>query len=268
MDELQPVPWLPYANIYELVYFVFALAAVLGSGYTIRIIRRQVLTLTGMPAYRDALILSKLTYRHLRIRGLNALLIVGLGVYTMRQPTQTIPIPPTTKAYSFVLSLISLAFLIQSLSDVYARRRADEAAKRRQQGIIDTNLDAMIVMGPHGNIRQVNKPAEALFGYPAREMVGKPMITYMPARYREAHVRGLARYLDTHNSAILGRPIIVEILTSKGAEEAVELIITEVRGREGSMFTGIMRPVNMPEASSDLATEGSYVGKEGSTISA
>src|SRR5690348_14547705 len=70
--------------------------------------------------------------------------------------------------------------------------------------ILDTALDAVVVMNCAGDIVDWNDCAIETFGFTRAEVIGQNMASLiMPARYRDAHHSGLRRYLQTGTQTIL-----------------------------------------------------------------
>ena len=70
--------------------------------------------------------------------------------------------------------------------DVTARR-AGEDAQRMLAAIVETSQDAMISHTPAGLITTWNRGAEAIFGYRAEEMIGKPVACLSAAENGGSH---------------------------------------------------------------------------------
>ena len=70
--------------------------------------------------------------------------------------------------------------------------------------IVETALDAIIVMDAGGFITDWNVQAEKMFGWPRQEAIGRLLsATIIPAQHREAHERGLRHFLATGEGPIL-----------------------------------------------------------------
>ncbi len=268
MTDPHPWAWLPGASIFELSYTGAALVALLIQLYTLRSVFRDARVLRRLPGSREVYTMTISSLGNIIGRIVIALLILWVGRMALLTEPLVLPIPSLIQAYAFVLFAVSAQLSILSLREVVYRRVSITAGREAREGIIDTKRDAMIVIDQFSEIKSVNKAASALFGYTHGEMQGKNITEMMPQRYRAAHRRGIQRYLSTGKSSILGRPVMVNILTKDGIEETVEFIITETRGRNGVLFTGIMRPAIQPEAAHDAAMEGSYVGEAHSPIPA
>jgi PAS domain S-box-containing protein len=83
--------------------------------------------------------------------------------------------------------------------DVTDPKRAEEALRQSEQRtrmIIDTALDAVVSMDSCGIITDWGAQAERMFGWPRAEAMGQRMSdTIIPQRYRDAHNRGLKKFL-------------------------------------------------------------------------
>jgi two-component system sensor kinase FixL len=74
------------------------------------------------------------------------------------------------------------------------RLRTSEA---RWRSIVESAVDAIVVIDAHGRIEAFNPAAERLFGYGEPEVVGRNVSMLMPSPYHEEHDAYLTRYLDT-----------------------------------------------------------------------
>jgi len=111
--------------------------------------------------------------------------------------------------------------------------------------IVDTALDAVITMDGRGLITSWNARAEEVFGWSRSEVLGARLAdTVIPRRHREAHQRGLERYLATGEGPVLGRVLEIEGLHRDGREIPVELAIRPAWQESGSVtFIGFVREI-------------------------
>ena len=93
------------------------------------------------------------------------------------------------------------------------------ASEERTRLIIEAALDAVITIDGAGAITGWNPQAEAVFGRSRQDVLGRPLAeTIIPERFREAHVRGLQRFLAGGEATVLNRRIEVSGLRSDGHE--------------------------------------------------
>ncbi len=124
-------------------------------------------------------------------------------------------------------------------------RRAAKAAAvdARYRAIVDTAVDAIVVIDERGRIAAFNPAAERLFGYAAGEMVGQNVHRLMPEPYHGEHDGYLSRYRETGERRIIGIGREVSGLRSDGTTFPLELSIAEWREGGKRFFTGVMRDV-------------------------
>lgn len=124
-------------------------------------------------------------------------------------------------------------------------RRAHEAERHqriRNATVVQTALDCIITIDHEGRIIEWNPAAERVFGRPREEVLGHQLAeTIIPPRFRDAHYRGFARYLETGDGPILGRRIEVEGMRRDGSSFPCELAISRVPLPGPPTFTAYLR---------------------------
>ncbi len=125
-----------------------------------------------------------------------------------------------------------------------ARAAVLAASEARQRAILETALDAVVSIDRDARVTYVNSSFERTFGYRAEEVLGRDLAeTIVPPALREAHRRGLARYLETGQASILNRRIEMPAMRADGTEFPVELSVTRT-GLPGQVaFTGYLRDI-------------------------
>jgi PAS domain S-box-containing protein len=111
--------------------------------------------------------------------------------------------------------------------------------------ILDTVLDAVVVMDRDGTVRAWNQHAQSIFGWTAQEAIGRNLgDLIVPPSLREAHNRGLRRFNAEGIARVLDKRLELTGLRSDGSEIPVELAVTLV-GRDGSdAFVGFLRDIS------------------------
>ena len=100
-------------------------------------------------------------------------------------------------------------------------------------------------MDAGGFITDWNSSAERTFGWSREEAVGRVLSdTIIPARYRTAHLSGLARFLDTGEGPLLDQRVDIEALHRDGHELPVELTITAVPVGETHVFHAFLHDIS------------------------
>jgi PAS domain S-box-containing protein len=127
-----------------------------------------------------------------------------------------------------------------------AEARADVLAtsEARQRAILETALDAVISIDRDSRVTYVNSAFEQTFGYRAAEAIGRDLAeTIVPPSLREAHRRGLARYLETGHASILNRRIEMSAMRADGTEFPAEVSVTRTGLPGQPAFTAYVRDI-------------------------
>jgi PAS domain S-box-containing protein len=129
--------------------------------------------------------------------------------------------------------------------DVTDRRTAEDArtqSEARKHAILETALDAIVIMDHEGRVVEFNPAAETMFGYARSEVLGRSLAdVIIPPHLRPAHQAGLARLLETGEGPVLGRRIESVAMRKDGSELPVELAITRIPLDGPPSFTGHIR---------------------------
>lgn len=133
------------------------------------------------------------------------------------------------------------------IRDITARKRSEAELREREARlgtILDTAVDAIIVIDEKGTIESFSASAVRLFGYEPAEVIGSNVKVLMPSPYREEHDGYLRRYLETGERRIIGIGRIVVGRRKDGTTFPMELSVGEVRLHDRRMFTGFIRDVS------------------------
>jgi PAS domain S-box-containing protein len=96
------------------------------------------------------------------------------------------------------------------------------------RSVLDSAPDAMIIIDSSGQILFANRQVSALFGYAAAELVGGPIETLLPERFRARHVGHRSAY--THNVRVRPMGIGLELfgMRKDGTEFPVEISLSPI----------------------------------------
>jgi len=129
--------------------------------------------------------------------------------------------------------------------DITESKRAEAALRESEavaRGVLDAALDAYIRMDHNGRITEWNAMAERVFGWSRAEAIGRTVAeTVIPPDQREAHRRGLDRFLETGEALLLNRRLELQALHRSGREFPVELTILALDTDRGRVFSAFAR---------------------------
>jgi len=140
------------------------------------------------------------------------------------------------------------------------RRREEQAAREglelRTSAVLASALEAIVTMDEQGRIVDFNPAAERMFGYEREDVAGEPLADVLvPPELRTRHLAGLARFLESGRSTVLGKHLEMEALRADGERLPIELTITHVPMPGATLFTGFIRDVTERRQAEDQLGE-------------
>ena len=143
---------------------------------------------------------------------------------------------------------------IGAAQDVTQRRLSEEALRESERylqereakvrRLVDTALDAVLIIDEQGWITEWNPQAETMFGWRREEAVGQRLSEMLiPMRYRSDHEQGLRRFLTSGEGAFLNRTIEIEAVHRNGSEFPIELSVAAFRIGGTWAFSGFVRDI-------------------------
>ena len=164
--------------------------------------------------------------------------------------------PGLRTAFSAIFALLGLAaiyWLLRSLlrlqADMQATANTLEEREAHLQSILDTVLDATVVIDAEGIMLSFNTSAVRQFGYTPAEAVGQNVSMLMPSPYRDQHDGYLERYLGTGEKRIIGVDRVVVGRRKDGSTFPMKLAVGEMRQGDRVYFTGFIRDLTEREES-------------------
>jgi PAS domain S-box-containing protein len=133
------------------------------------------------------------------------------------------------------------------IRDITERKEAERRLRdgeARLRAVIDTVVDGVVMIDANGTIQLFNPASEWLFGYRAREVLGKNVSILMPPPYRSEHDSYLAHYRRTGERRIIGVGREVLGLRKDGKVFPMELSVGEMVQSGEQVFVGVIRDIS------------------------
>ena len=127
--------------------------------------------------------------------------------------------------------------------DITEAKRVETAlrsSEERYRSIVDSAVDAILVIDGRGRIGAFNHAAERMFGYASAEVAGAKVNILMPQPYRDEHDRYMDRYLATGEKHIIGIGREVTGRRKDGTTFPLHLSVGEMVIDGEKKFTGIL----------------------------
>lgn len=126
-------------------------------------------------------------------------------------------------------------------------------SKKTLEEIVETSVDAIIVIDDRGIIQYVNQATLFLFLYQKKDLVGQNVSILMPMPDRASHDRYMNNYKDTGKKKIIGIGREVKAVKKNKVEFSCLLALSEVQLEDKRLFTGIIHDISkLKKAETDL----------------
>jgi two-component system, cell cycle sensor histidine kinase and response regulator CckA len=117
-------------------------------------------------------------------------------------------------------------------------------SEQRYRMLWESAPDAVVVLDETGRIQYANASTARTFGWESSQLVGKSIETLQPARLREAHRNGMARYLRTRQHTVDWRATPAVGLHRDGHEIPLEISFSHVEVDGQHQFAGFLRDIS------------------------
>ena len=131
------------------------------------------------------------------------------------------------------------------ISDLKQREHALRDSEAQKAGIVGAALDGILTLDESGMVLEFNAAAARIFGWPAEEVLGRPIReTLLAPRYRHEFSERIASFLETGTSPLLGRRSEMAAFRRDGRECPVEVSVIRVDTVHGAVFTAFIRDIS------------------------
>ena len=133
------------------------------------------------------------------------------------------------------------AVLARDITSERCAERSQRSSEARARAIVESAVDAIILIDSHGRVESFNAAAERLFQYRADEIIGRNVSTLMPEPYATEHDQYLRRYQKTGERHIIGIGREVTARRKDGSTFPIHLSVGQLTIEGETKFTGIIR---------------------------
>lgn len=148
---------------------------------------------------------------------------------------------------------------VNVLLDITQRKQMEEIlieSEERTKLIIDSALDAVIIIDMEGLVTHWNQQAEEIFGWTKEEAVGSELKNLIiPKEYKSSHHERIKNYIKTGHGPVLDQRIEITGQRKNGETFPVELTIQSLKHKNKVFFSAFVRDITVPKkAKEDLET--------------
>jgi PAS domain S-box-containing protein len=111
------------------------------------------------------------------------------------------------------------------------------------RSVLDSAPDAMVIIDPTGTVLFANNQVTALFGHAQEEIIGAPIETLLPERFRARHVGHRTGYTNNVRVRPMGMGLDLYGMRKDGTEFPVEISLSPIAQGEQVMVAAAIRDV-------------------------
>jgi PAS domain S-box-containing protein len=109
------------------------------------------------------------------------------------------------------------------------------------RALVESAPDAIVIADTHGRIELVNAQTERLFGYRRQDLVGQPVETLVPERYRGAHTGHRTEFAARPAFRPMGAGLELYGRRRDGTEFPVEISLSPLETEQGTLVASAIR---------------------------
>ncbi|MCA9838820.1 MAG: PAS domain S-box protein [Trueperaceae bacterium] len=117
-------------------------------------------------------------------------------------------------------------------------------AERQAELLLESPLDAMLLIDSEGLIQLVNKRLERLFGYSRDELFGQHLDILIPHRFRKQHRQHLQAYFANPKARPMGLTLDLFALAKDGLEHPVEISLNPIQVGNSTLVSAAIRDIS------------------------
>ena len=144
---------------------------------------------------------------------------------------------------STLLALLTWLLLRGRARALQAARKIG-ASEAKLRAVVDTAMDAVILMNSEGIVTSWDGHAESIFGWTRKEAVGRVLQEMIISpQYRSTHVKGMKHFMVSAKGAALSQSMEISAMRRDGSEFPVELTVSLVKWEGKHEYCAFIRDI-------------------------
>ncbi len=133
--------------------------------------------------------------------------------------------------------------VLELAEELSAANKYAEEESHRANSILSAVHDAIITVNTHGIIENVNPSTEEMFGYRAKELIGRNVSIFMPEPVRSQHNNYIHNFVNGESQREIFTPIEEIAVSKDGRNFAVEITINTMKIIGEMKIIGVIKDI-------------------------
>lgn len=144
------------------------------------------------------------------------------------------------------------------LNDALTALRKSE---KMQRNIFEFAPDTMVIVNRQGKIESVNSQIKKMFGYEAKEVLGKHILDLVPERFRDSHIIHQTAFMKSPHLREMGGGLELYARRKDGTEFPADIILSPIETENGTFVITVIRDITRRKRDENALRE--YADRQG-----
>ncbi|MCC7153494.1 MAG: PAS domain S-box protein [Bryobacterales bacterium] len=136
-----------------------------------------------------------------------------------------------------------LTVRLRDMTDMLQTAGALRKSEATTGALLESVAHGVVGVDQSGVIRVVNAKTEQMFGYTREELLGEPVETLLPERFRNAHVSHLRQYLEHPRSRPMGLGMDLGARRKDGSEFPAEISLSYIKVEDSTIVLSFISDI-------------------------
>ena len=131
---------------------------------------------------------------------------------------------------------------VVQIIEVINDKTVEKLSEKKFKDLLSSAPDGMVIVNSQAVIEMVNKQAEKLFQYSAKELIGKKIETLIPGRFTN-HIKYRKNYIKDPHTRKMGGNSELLALKKNGEEFPIEVSLSPIQTIDGVLIASAIRDI-------------------------